>query len=657
MTSASGVTTETTLTRVRAKRPWHLAAGLLAALAVALLLSGCGQDQQKIRIGSHDFTEQKILAEMMALLAEEAGVRVERAIPYGDNRRSLQAIQRDIIDAYPEYDGSLLSLSGLPRIREPDAATVAVRELMEPLGLAWLDPFGLEDAFAVAIRRDMAIREEISSISDLAAAVGTISFAADEGYLARPVDGLYALARRYGLNLGKIDLYDIGDRNAIYNALAEQQVDAAEVFMTDARLEDYGILALDDDLDFYAVYRPAPLVRQAILARHPALAAAWGQLAGRISTEDMRRLNGRVERKGDDYRDVAKRHLEELGLLSESPRATEPRGTVVLAVTPMSDLGYLPIRAAEAIREVMPARRLQVAQHDIPAEAVRDGSARFGLVGAEEFFDIGPDGSLARVPEIEAVGAVGSRLAHVIARASDPDLAQWHRIGTGVEGSSSFKTAWMLLDAAGLLDGLDIVQIHDPLKAEDMLATGEVDALVAMTEPGQAGLIRLLEDERFRLVDLASQGGVNLSLRYPFLRPARIPAGSYPTQREPVDTVSAQVVLATRVPVRDDLLGESGPGIVPGVFTRLPQRLPFDTARALATALDTPEAVDPLLPASPGLNPDTPPTKQRLTADIVSALMNAFAVAFVIAMVFLFFQPLPAVPALRAPGTEDDAEG
>jgi hypothetical protein len=105
------------------------------------------------------------------------------------------------------------------------------------------------------------------------------------------------------------------------------------------------------------------------------------------------------------------------------------------------------------------------------------------------------------------------------------------------------------------------------------------------------------------------------------------------------------------------LLGESGPGIVPGVFTRLPQRLPFDTARALAAALDTPEAVDPLLPASPGLSPDTPPTKQRLTADIVSALMNAFAVAFVIMMVFLFFQPLPAVPALRATAAEDDAEG
>lgn len=621
---------------------------LLAVLVGALLLGGCGEDFQRVRIGSHDFTENKLLAEMMALLAEEAGVRVERAIPYGDNRRSLQAIQRGVLDAYPEYDGTLLSLSGVPRIRDPRTATVAVRELVEPLGLAWLAPFGLENSFAVAIRRDMAIRDEIASISDLAAAVGTLSFAADEGYLARPVDGLYALARRYGLNLGKIDLFDVGDRNSIYNALADQRVDAAEVFMTDARLEDYGILALEDDLGFYAVYRPAPLVRQEILASHPKLEAAWGQLAGRISTDDMRRLNGRVERKGEDYRDVAKRHLEELGLLPEAPAASEPRGTVVLAVTPLSDLGYLPIRAAEAIRQVMPARRLQVNQHKIPAEAVRDGSARFGLLGAEELFDIGPAGALTRIEEVEAVGAVGSRLAHVIARADDTDPKQWTRVGTGVAGSSTFKTAWMLLDAAGLSDQVELAQIPNPVEAEDMLVAGDVDALVAMTEQGHAGLVQVLENPRFTLVDLASLGGANLPLRYPFLRPARIPAGTYPRQAEALNTVSGQVVMATRVPPRQDLLGESGPGFVPGVFTRLPQRLPFDTARRLSEALDTPEAVDPLLPASPGLTPETPPTKQRFTADLVSALLNAVAVAFLVGMVILFMQPLPEEPALRA---------
>jgi glycine betaine/choline ABC-type transport system substrate-binding protein len=627
---------------------------LLALLIGSLLLGGCGDDFKRVRIGSHDFTEQKILAEMMALLAEDAGVRVERAIPYGDNRKSLQAIQRGVLDAYPEYDGTLLSLSGVPRIRDARLSTVAVRERVDPLGLAWLEPFGLDDSFALAIRRDMAIRRDVERISDLAEMPGALTFAADKGYLARPVDGLYALARRYGLNVGTVELFPVGDRDRIYNALADQDVEVAEVFRTDARLDDYGILALEDDLGFYPLYRPAPLVRRDTLERFPEIEAVWNQLAGRISTEDMRRLNGRVERQGEDYRDVARLHLEKLGLLPEAPVASEPRGTVTLALTPLSDLGYLPIRAAEAIREVMPARRLQVTQQQLPAQAVRDGSARFGMVGAEDFYDIGPSGELTRAQDIEAVGAVGNRLAHVIARPGETDPRAWRRVGTGAEGGGNWKAAWMLLDALGLQGEVELVPIPDPMGAQDKLATGEVDALVAMLERGHAGLVKLLEASDFVLVDLVGIGGANLALRYPFLRPARVPPNTYPRQDQRLNTVSSQVVLATRLPPRQDLLGESGPGFVPGVFTRLPQRLPFDTALRLKEALDNPENVDPLLPASPGLTPDTPPTKQRFTADVVSALLNALGVAFLVGMVILFRQPLPKEPALRAGEQPED---
>ncbi|MCG6942985.1 MAG: hypothetical protein LJE69_17265 [Thiohalocapsa sp.] len=620
---------------------------VLTLLPLLLLGGGCGKDFQRVRIGSHDFTEQKILAEMMALLAENAGVRVERAIPYGDNRKSLEAIQRGVIDAYPEYDGTLLSMSGAPRVVDTRLATEETREQMAPLGLAWLEPFGLENGFAVAIRRSTAIRRDIQTLSELAAADQPISFAVDAGYLERPVDGLYALARRYGLNLGETKIFPIGDRNGIYNALAEQQVDAAEAFLTDARLDDYGITPLADDLGFYPIYRPAPLVRQAVLDQHPKLAAAWNKLAGRISTDDMRRLNARVDRKGEDYRDVARGHLEKLGLLPQAPAAEEPRGSVTLAVTPISDLGYLPIRAAEAIREVMPARRLLVQQTDLPAVAVRDGEARFGLVGAEEVYQIGPEGGITPAQQIEAVGAVGSRLAHVIARAEDANPRAWRRVGVGVEGSSSWNLAWLILNTAGLLDQVELAPIHNPLTARLQLTDGDVDALIFMIEQGHAGVVKLLDDPDLVLVPLDAFGGTSPALRYPFLRAARISANTYPRQPKALDTVSAQMVLVSRVPEQQDLLGESGPGFVPGVFTRLPQRLPFDTAARLAQALDTPESVDPLLPASPGLKPDTPPTKQRFTADVLSALLNGLAVAFLVAMVILYFQPLPAVPALR----------
>ncbi len=94
---------------------------------LAVVVAACGEVREPIRIGSQDFPEQKLLAEMMALLAEQAGADVERAIPYGENRKSLEAIQRGVLDAYPEYDGTILVLSGSPALNDPAAAAIAAR--------------------------------------------------------------------------------------------------------------------------------------------------------------------------------------------------------------------------------------------------------------------------------------------------------------------------------------------------------------------------------------------------------------------------------------------------------------------------------------------------------------------------------------------------
>ena len=114
-----------------------------------------------------------------------------------------------------------------------------------------------------------------------------------------------------------------------------------------------------------------------------------------------------------------------------------------------------------------------------------------------------------------------------------------------------------------------------------------------------------------------------------------------------MDTLAAQVVLVSRVPPGPDPIGESGPGFVPGVFTRLPQRLPFDTALRISQALDMVEDVDPVLPMSPGLEPDTPPARPEISAQPASALLNALAIAFIVSMIVLFFRKLPDDPALK----------
>jgi hypothetical protein len=184
--------------------------------------------------------------------------------------------------------------------------------------------------------------------------------------------------------------------------------------------------------------------------------------------------------------------------------------------------------------------------------------------------------------------------------------------------------------------------------ARTLLDGREVDALVLVVERGHAWLANLLRGGGYRLVDVAAFKGNSPALRYPFLRPAKIPSGTYPGQVEPLDTLAAQMVLATRVPPAPDRVGEYGPGMVPGVFTRLPQRLPPDTARRISQALDTAEDVDPVLPMSPGLEPETPPTRPRIAFQPGSALLNGLAILFLVSMALLLFRALPKNPALKA---------
>jgi osmoprotectant transport system permease protein len=624
------------------------------ALCAVCLLGACGGGREPVRIGSQAFTEQKILAEMMALLAEDAGVPVIRAIPYGDNRRSLAAIQVGEIDAYPEYDGSLFALIGLPATATRGITPEKTRKLVEPLGLRWMQPFGFENDFVLAVRRDFALQRDVRTISDLASLPEGVSVAADSGFRARPVDGLYALARRYGFEITDASVFPVDDRMAAYEALASRAVDVATVFRTDPWLGGYGILALEDDLGFFPVYQPAPLVRADVLEAYPQLADAWSGLAGKIDIERMQLLNARVDGGGEDYRNVARQALEELGLLPAQPTQEEPKGELTLAVTPLSDLGYLPIRAAAALREVMPARRLTVRAVAVPAEAVRSGEARFGLVGAEDFFRVDETGRLERVTDIEAVGMVGNRLLHVIARPDNVDPAGWERLAVGPEGSGSWNIAKIVIETLGLEDKIELISTADFNAQREALDDGDADALVVIAERGHAGIMRLLGDLEHRLVDTGVLEGDSPVLRYPFLRPVVIPAGVYPGQSEPIDTLATQAVLASRVPPDDDGLGESGPGFVPGVFTRLPQRLPFDTAARIRDALRSTEAVDPTLPASPGLYPETPPVRPRISVRPGVVAMNVLAVAFLTAMVMLYLTALPKNPALTMSSAVDD---
>ncbi|MFN2166015.1 MAG: TAXI family TRAP transporter solute-binding subunit [Anaerolineae bacterium] len=265
------------------------------------------------------------------------------------------------------------------------------------------------------------------------------------------------------------------------------------------------------------------------------------------------------------------------------------------------------------------------------------------------------EGSISQRSDIEAVGVVGTRFIHLVERSNGGPPSTWRRLGVSTEGGSSWTVARLLLQALGLTDTIELVPVGQPEDSAARLLTRDLDALVVMVEQGHPGLMQLLRGAGLRLAAVEAFRGESEALRYPFLRQAVIPAGIYPGQTEDLPTLSTQVVIATRLPQDTDGIGESGPGYVPGVFTRLPQRLPFETAGRLSRALASAESVDPLLPASPGLKPETPATEPRVYAEPASALLNVLAVAFLIGMLVLYLRPLPPDPALTARSEPSEA--
>lgn len=623
----------------------------MVRLVAALLMTGlaaCGP-AERIVVGSNDFAEQKLLAEIMAITLEERGFKVERRIPSGDNRTNLIALQSGQLDVYPAYDGTLASLIDRP---DPDgivASRPSAANLASGMGLEWLAPFGFRNDFAVAVRLDTAIRDKLETIGDLATLDRPLRFAADNGYVARPVDGLRALARRYGLPLADTVPIPLRDRSAAYEALLNRRADAAIVFTADAQASSFGMRLLIDDLGFFPAYRAAPLASAAALAANPAMRDAMAELEGRLPDDVLRELVYRIDFRGDDYRDVAHEFLRSIGELEALRVTAGERTTLRLAVEPVAGNDEMAVRAFRALREVMPARPVSVDAYTDPVFALKSNKARYALLGADAFFRLDGDGQLRRVAGIEAIAVAGAHYLHVVSLANAPQLGTLAelRVATGAQGGSSYRVAAML--AAELDDRrVTLVPIEQASMRAAALRSGDVDLALLMGSAGHAGLVSQLDsDPALQLRSIEQVVSAAVALRYPFLRPARIPANTYPRQPEPVDTLSVQAVLAAAFPPPEAIPGAAGPMSVPGIGEASRERVQPRTAAALQLALGQGEAVDPVLPRSPGLVPGLPETDTPVRFQPAFALINILAILFLAWVASLYFRPLPAQPALR----------
>jgi osmoprotectant transport system substrate-binding protein len=305
------------------KTKMHKVHWMIVFLVAALILSSCAQVEPgenqtapSITVGSKDFTEEFIVAEMYAHLLENAGFEVNRSLNLGGTPVAHSAILNGDIDLYPEYTSTaLLTVLNMEPIRDREQIVRTVRsEYEEQFNLTWLEPAPFNNTQALAMTQEKSDRFAIKTFSDLAAQAQNLVLGGPAEFIERE-DGLRALQQTYG-GFQFQEVIQLGTGSLRYQALVDGQIDVVVAFGTDGQIDGLNLVLLEDDQDLYPVYQIAPVVRLDALEENPQIADILNPLAPLLTNEVMSGLNWQVDGpEKKEPAEVAQNFLQQNGLL------------------------------------------------------------------------------------------------------------------------------------------------------------------------------------------------------------------------------------------------------------------------------------------------------------------------------------------------------
>lgn len=267
--------------------------------------------QAHVAVGSKDFTESALLAEVMAQMLEARGVSVERRFELGGNLPH-EAMMSGALDVYPEYTGtSYTAILHHKPIGDPRAVYEQVKQdYANQFKVEVSPPLGFENTFAILVRGAEARKLNLKTISDAAPHTPQWRAGFGQDFMSRD-DGYPGFSKTYGLKFAAVREMDL---SLTYIALSSQQVDLIAGNSTEGRIATLDLFQLADDRHYFPPYEAVYLVRQDSLARVPALREVITKLANAISTDEMRRLNYEIDGKKRDPKEVVKEWLKSRGL-------------------------------------------------------------------------------------------------------------------------------------------------------------------------------------------------------------------------------------------------------------------------------------------------------------------------------------------------------
>ncbi|EPR77210.1 L-proline glycine betaine binding ABC transporter protein ProX [Leifsonia rubra CMS 76R] len=303
-----------------------LLSSIAAIGAAAMVLTGCASgdplasepkgnsDSSVISIGSANFPESELLAEMYAQALENAGYEVNRQFNIGARDLYLAALQDGSIDLLPEYNGALLSSllqGGAPEgVTDSEEVYEALQDTM-PEGIITLPQSEAQDKDTLAVTQETADKYSLTTIEDLAPIAGELSVAAGPEWAER-YQGLEGLTELYGVTFGEFKPLDAGGPLTL-DALLSGQVQVANIFSTDSAIATEGLVVLEDTKNLYLSENILPIIREAKATDE--VIAALNAVSEALTTDNLTEYLAMVQVDKQASATVATAFLTEYGIL------------------------------------------------------------------------------------------------------------------------------------------------------------------------------------------------------------------------------------------------------------------------------------------------------------------------------------------------------
>lgn len=267
-----------------------------------------------INIATKPMTEGYILGQMLTeLIEQDTDLKVNITNGVGGGTSNIHpAIVKGEFDLYPEYTGT----SWEAVLKKEDSYDESKfdelqKEYKEKYNLEYVNLYGFNNTYGLAVNKDIAEKYNLKTYSDLAKISNNLIFGAEYDFFERE-DGYKELQKVYNMNFKKQIDMDIGLK---YQAMKDKKIDVMVIFTTDGQLAISDVVVLEDDKKMYPSYRAGTVVRSEILSEYPELKPVLEKLNNILDDKTMADLNYQVESEGKKPEDVAREYLQEKGLL------------------------------------------------------------------------------------------------------------------------------------------------------------------------------------------------------------------------------------------------------------------------------------------------------------------------------------------------------